>query len=163
LASWKVATGISVVLVLGIAGLYVAAQPRTSDADQIRDALSRAVEASRNGQPGGVMELLSDQLTVNGSSQTDLSEVADVIRKSHPDVKFASVDPIVSGDQAYVVTDATIAGDVPVVGQLSIPVRNVKLVFSKEEARKWVLIPVHQWRLTSVSLAPGTDVSGLTN
>ncbi len=131
------------------------------DATLIKDSLRQSLEASRKGEPGGVLDLLSNSLTVNGESQSGMTtQVADFIRKQRPEVEVENQQPIVTGDEARITSPVTIKADIPIVGSQTIQMKDVVLTFQKETARSLLIFPVKKWRLTGVT-APSDGLSGL--
>ncbi|MFX8820935.1 hypothetical protein ABTM55_19390, partial [Acinetobacter baumannii] len=74
-----------------------------SDENLIREAVTRSIEASREGRPGGVIDYISDRFAVNGD-QPGTSAIARFIRESKPEVTIDSYKPLVNGDQALITT-----------------------------------------------------------
>lgn len=133
------------------------------DATLIKDSLRQSLEASRKGEPGSVLDLLSSSLTVNGETQTGApSQIADFIRKQRPDVEVENQEPIVTGDEARITSPITIRVDLPVVGGQTLQMKDVVMTFQKETGRSMLIIPVKKWRLTGVT-APAESLSSLGN
>ena len=131
------------------------------DATLIKESLRQSLEASRKGEPGGVLDLLSSSITVNGESQGGVTtQVADFIRKQKPDIEVQNQHPIVTGDEARITSPVTIKADLPMVGTQTIPMKDVVLTFHKETGRALLFLPVPKWRLTGVT-APSDALSGL--
>ena len=134
---------------------------RKDDATLIKDSLRQSLEASRKGEAGGVLDLLSNSITLNGETQSGVtSQVADFIRKQRPDVEVQNQQPIVTGDEARITSPITIKADLPIVGTQSIQMRDVVLTFQRETGRTLLVLPVTKWRLTGIT-APPDALSGL--
>jgi hypothetical protein len=144
----------AVVVLVGLVAIRVVLtmSARTSDQDQIRTAVAESIELSKDGKPGGLMELLGSQLTVNSQDASGaMSQVADFIKKQHPDVKFDHIDPLVTGDRAQVTSPATV--DLNFLGQhRTFHLREVLLIFKREPGTKWFVIPTEKWRLEQVEV-----------
>ena len=148
------------VVIVGFRALSVLTGQK-DDATLIRDALRHSLEASRKGEPGGVLDLLSSSVTVNGESQAGVSgQIAEFIRKQRPDVEVENQQPIVTGDEARITSPVTIKADIPIVGTQTIQMKDVVLTFQKESGHSMLVIPVKKWRLTGVT-APSDGLTGL--
>ena len=159
----KRAYGILALVLLLVAGFRVVtlATGQKDDATLIRESLRRSLEASRRGEPGGVLDLLSGSIQVNGEDQGGArSQIAAFIRKQRPDVEVSNPTPVVSGDEATITSPVTIKASLPVIGEQSIPMKGVVLTFRRETGREYLVFPVKKWRLTAVS-APADALAGL--
>ena len=124
---------------------------RPSDETQIKQALADALDASKNGKPGAVMDLLSKQLKFNDESVSDKSPIGKLIRESHPDIKVLDEKVLVTGDEARMRSPVDFSANI--FGQhLQQRIDDVTLVFQKEETRDYLLIPASKWRLVEVRL-----------
>jgi hypothetical protein len=131
------------------------------DATMIRESLRQSLEASRKGEPGSVLDLLSSSITVNGEQQEGgRSQIADFIRKQKPDIAVANQTPIVTGDEARITSPVTITASLPVLGDQTFQLKDVVMTFQKESAREYLVVPVKKWRLTGVT-APADAISSL--
>jgi hypothetical protein len=130
---------------------------RKDDATLIQQSLQEAVKASREGRPGGVVDLLSNSLTVN---QTEVGnargQINDFIRKQKPSVTVLEPSPQITGDEARIVSPVEL--DLGILGKRNLS--EVTLIFRKEESTEFLLIPTRKWRLTEVR-APETAISEL--
>ena len=125
------------------------------DTTMIRESLRESLAASRKGEPGSVLDLLSSSIKVNGEAQDGARrQVADFIRKQKPDIKVANQTPIVTGDEARITSPVTITASIPVLGDQTFNLKDVVLTFQKETAREYLVIPVKKWRLTGVTAPP---------
>ena len=145
------AIGVAILLLLG---LKIAVGGQVDDQKLIKESLDEAVKAGREGKPGGVLEKLSLHLKVNGtevdSSRTDMAKF---IRNSRPDIQFDSTHAIVTGNEAKIVTPAHI--NVEFLGQrMDRNIKEVSLVFQKEDDTKWLVFPSHSWKLKEVTAPP---------
>ena len=143
-------------LIGGRIALGLSAHP--SDDKQIQDELQRSIEASREGRPGGVMDMLSSQLSYNGQDASgNLGQVAQFIKKQRPDITVEKPDPIITGDEAHIVSPVDIS--VSFLGQQkSFHLKNVTLAFQRESTRKYLFFPSTTWRLTNVRADTPSDL-----
>ncbi len=141
---------IGVVLVALIAiRLIVTRINQPSDQEQIQTALQESIEASREGRPGGVMDLLSANLRVNDIQAGATNQVRQFIRNSKPDVHLANKQAIVTGDEARIVSPVDL--DLDYLGvKKQVHIDEATLVFHREDAREWLVIPTKKWRLSEV-------------
>src|SRR5947209_17946641 len=77
------------------------------DKQQIKAALQDAIKASREGRPGGVVELLANNFEINGVNP-DIRQMADFIKRNHPEVTIPNQDPVINGDTAQITSDVAI-------------------------------------------------------
>jgi hypothetical protein len=118
-----------------------------SDETLIQQALNDSLEASRKGQPGGVLDLLSKEIKVNQQTFSDSSSIAGFIRNSRPDITLTDRHVLVTQDEARIVSPV----DLSLLGQ-SWHLDKVTLVFHREEARGFLFLPTTKWQLTEVRL-----------
>jgi hypothetical protein len=124
---------------------------RPSDQAQIQKALQDSLQASREGKPGGVLALLSDQLKVNNQLPPEYSQISQFVRESRPDITVDRTQALVTGDEARIVSPVEVKLDL--VGQtMQQHLDNVTLVFRKEPAREFLFVPTTAWRLAEVRL-----------
>lgn len=120
------------------------------DQTLIRQALDRAILASKEGRPGGVMDFLADKFSVN-SSEYGSRQIANFIKDGHPDVSVPDEPAIIADDKARITAPVRIK--VSYLGfNLDQTVDNVSLVFERETGREWLFIPVPQWKLAQVQV-----------
>lgn len=138
-----------------VGGMFVVARDTRPDEEQIRTALQESIDLSREGRPGGVLDLLSSQFKIAGIVNLSPAAIAEQIRKNKPDIKFSNEILTVEGSSAQMMADVKIAGSVgigPIEKSFDVPVNGVVLVFRKEDARKFLFIPAKVWKLTEVQL-----------
>lgn len=147
----------SVWVVLGVLVLLVGVKVGLTlfrshdDLKEIRQALDESIQASREGRPGGVMDLLSSSLTLNGEQAPDARRIAQTIRDQKPDVTVQKLDPVVTGEKAVMLSPVDLKVNILGAGT-SFHLDEVTLVFRKESAQEWLVIPTQKWRLTEVHL-----------
>lgn len=141
-----VASGTAIVLIVGLIASGVCGGP--SDGELIDQALTESVAASREGRPGGVLEYLSKNFSVN-DEQFGTRDIAKTIRDLKPNVELESRKPLIAGDSATITSPVRLSVSLPPV---SYTISQVTLSFSKEESRKWLIFPAKQWRLTKVEI-----------
>lgn len=145
--------GLALVLLVGRVGLGFLRAP--DDATLIREALTEATKAAREGRPGGVLDNISTQVAVNGESYggqgLDTRQFADTIRKLSPDVRLTSTDATITGDEARVVTPAEVSYGI-LNARASLPLGKVTIVLKKEADRDFLIVPTHRWRVSGVEI-----------
>lgn len=142
-----IAIGAALVILVG--GKVISNANGPSDQDQIQTALSKSIEASREGRPGGVMDKLSSRFKVNNEIPASFRQIAQFIKDSKPDINVAPANAVVTGDEARMVTSVRFKvklGEEPVEQNFN----PVTLIFRKESARDWVVIPTKKWKLAEV-------------
>lgn len=123
--------------------------PQPNDQKLIRAALEESLQASREGRPGGVLDILSSKFKINDQAPGSRWDIAKFIRDNKPEIDIQNKGAVISGDTASITT--------PVHIKLSFlnqtwdqKVDNVTLVFQKEEGSKFIVIPTREWHLTDV-------------
>lgn len=144
-----------------VAALFVFARDNRPDKEQINAALDESIAASKEGRAGGVLDLMSDQFEVSGIGKINRNWLAARIRENKPDVAFTNETLEINGDQAEMTADASLRLKIslgPVSRDLSPSLKGVKLVFRKEDARKFIFVPARVWKLAEVKLPPGSPL-----
>lgn len=150
----KTLLGLGVVLVFLVGGrVIVSMTHQESDKALIQKALAESIKASKEGRAGGVMDKLSDKLKFNGTDAGGAErDISRFIRDSRPDITVENDDPVVSGDEGTIVSPINLT--VSMLGQsLDRHFKKVTLVFRKEDARDWLVIPVRKWKLADVEVS----------
>ena len=145
--NWIIAS--SAVVLAGLTILFIVTAP--SDEELIRTAFEEAVQASRDGEPGGVLEHISRSLTFNGIPVGSRSEIADVIRRIKPDVELGSFEPVIEGDVATVVADVRFNGSF-LTYTVDETIHGVQIKLAKEPGTRWLLLPGHRWRISEITM-----------
>lgn len=156
----KRAYGILVLLVVAILGLSIVSHlaGQGDDKSKIQQALRDSLEASRKGEAGKVLDSLSSKLSFNGEEASGMgSKIAGFIRNQKPDITVSNQVPIITGDEARITSPVRMQVSVPILGDKSVTVKDVVMVFHKETAREYLVIPVTKWRLTEVQAPPGFE------
>lgn len=156
--SVKVVAGLLAVLLLARVGFGLV--DHRSDREQILDELQKSIEASKEGRPGSVIEMISDKLTFNGKDASEnIGQVADFIKSHDPEVKVENLDPIVTGDAAQIVSpvDLTVSF---LTASRTMHFKEVTLMFHREPAVRFMVFPTTQWKLTDVQM-PDTPAPDL--
>jgi hypothetical protein len=137
---------LALLVLIGIrVGMDVAG--RQDDRQLIREALAAATESSKSGQPGGALDLLSKNLTMNSESlPVDRQTVAKFIREQKPVVEVDKIEPQIIGEEGRVVTPVSLS--LGIFGEKTLP--NVTMIFAKEDDRLYGIIPVKKWRMTEI-------------
>jgi hypothetical protein len=141
--------GVIVVLVALRFGLPAIHHP--DDRTLIHQALADSIQASKEGRPGGVLDKLSDKFKINDMEPGTRHQIADFIRNSRPDVVIKNDTVQFVGDEARMVTPVEIQANV--LGQnMSRTLNPVTLVFRKEDATEYLIIPTRAWKLAEVQV-----------
>ncbi len=158
----KIGIGLAVLLVgLGAVrfGLF---SKGPDDQTLIRQAMDDAIVAAQEGRSGPVLDFISDQISVNGSTQFSKKQIAQYVRANKPEVKVADDTATVSGDSATVVTSVHVRvpafGGMPFDGEF----KDVTMLFAREDTVKWLIFPAKTWRLRKVS-SPNVPSLDATN
>jgi hypothetical protein len=160
-AKWVVGA-LALVIVL-VPVLMILARDTRPDDVLIREALQESLQASREGRPGGVLDLLSQKFKINDVPGLSRQQIARYIRDSKPLVEISNQTPIIHGDTAEIVSDVTVDAKISEFGfntRFQRTFSNVKMVFAKEGSTKFLFVPAKTWRLTDVVLS-GDDAAVL--
>lgn len=136
------------VAVIGFVG-YGLFAPQPSDEEQIKSALAESLKAGKEGRPGSVLELLSDNFKVNNAQSPGTGAIAKAIRDYRPTIEIANQTPSVVSDQATIKSPATVSVSIP---PMSLSIREMTLGFRKEEGRRLLIFPAKSWKLESVTV-----------
>lgn len=129
-----------------------------SDEVLVHEALDRAIAASREGRPGGVLEHLTSKFKMN-SDEPGGAQIANFIKENHPQVEVDNYDAIVTGDTARILSPVRVK--VSFLGHdMDQKVDNVTMIFKREEDHVWLVIPVKSWRLDQVTVPESWTPSG---
>lgn len=145
--------GLALVLLLGRVGLGSLRAP--DDAKLIREALTEATKAAREGRSGGVLDNISAEASLNGqqfgTNSVNPRQISDTIRRFSPDLKLQSTAATITGDEARVVTPAEISYGI-LNARATVPLGKVTIVLRKEEDRDFLIVPTHRWRVTGIEI-----------
>lgn len=157
-----VVVAVIVVVLIGFRVL-MAGGPGVSDQQQIEQALAESIQASKEGRPGGVMDKLSTRLKFNSEDTGgNRNQIAEYIKTNRPDVKVLHKEAVVTGDEARIVSPVTIS--VNILGQeLSKDLKEVTLVFRKEDDHVYLIFPTKKWKLAEVEVPDSTVYDFLQN
>ncbi len=159
----KRAYGILALVLLVVVGFRVVSllSGQKDDATMIRESLRQSLEASRKGEPGGVLEAVSNSIKVNGEDQGgNGGMIAKYIKNQKPNIEVTNPNPIVTGDEASITSPVRIKISVPVMGDHTVTMKDVVMTFHKETGREYLIFPVKKWRLSEVS-APSVALDSL--
>ena len=151
--------GVVIVFAVGGRVIYSVLNP-PNDKTLIKTALAESIKATKEGRPGGVMDKLSINLKYNGENESgNRSEIAKFIRNSRPEVTVEQIEPVVTGDEARIVSPVDLK-----VGLLGVNkeahLNEVTIVFRKEEDHEWLFIPTEKWKVAEVQV-PNASVADL--
>ena len=151
------AYGVFGLILLALVGVGVASRTlnRGDDKAMIQETLRQALQATRDGKPGGVMDALSKSLTVNDQqADGNFGQISNYIKNQKPDIEVLNTTPIVTGDEARITSPIRIKMSLPIVGDRAATVKDVIMTFQKETAREFLIVPVKKWRLLQVKAPP---------
>ncbi|MCW5943087.1 MAG: hypothetical protein KIS66_12705 [Fimbriimonadaceae bacterium] len=146
--------GLVLLLVIGVvaAVLRFGASSAVSDRVLIDRALDEAILASKEGRPGGVLDLLSRNLEVNGEPIFQRGEIADFIKKQKPEVTIERAPLRLSEDGKTAEMKAPVTMTLRLFTlEKSFTFREVTFRFAKEEATEYLVIPTKKWRIQRVT------------
>lgn len=147
--------GLAVLVIVGVPVLKV--YPGPSDAARIDAALEASLKASREGRPGGVLEFLTDKFEINDQVVGTRREIGVAIRNSKPEVEVTNRDSEVFGDDAKIVSPVRVK--VAFMGQpIDQRIEGVTILFKREPARAFFVLPTHTWRIDKVYLPEGVPL-----
>lgn len=153
----KTVLGVALVAVAAFGARMLLFGP--SDRELIHQALDESIVAGKEGRPGGVLDYLSQSLTVNSEQLVDRRQIADFVRKAKPDVTLGPISPEIQGDMATVLTSVQVKfSGFGMSVDKEIP--KVTITLRKESAVKWLVFPASQWRIVSVTV-PSESLEGL--
>ncbi len=151
--------GAVLVLLVGVRVIMGVLRP-PNDKALILQALSASIKASKEGRPGGVMDKISANIKYNGENEGGNSrEIARFIRNSRPEVTVFQMNPIVTGDEATIISPIDLSVSLLGINQ-SRHLNEVTMVFRKEEDHDWLIIPSRRWKLAEVHV-PSSSVDSL--
>jgi hypothetical protein len=165
-AKSKLWLGIFVVIGLALAAGFFASIDRRPDDVLIKQALADSIEASREGRPGGVMDFISDQITINTMGGISKAKIAQLIRDNKPSVTVSNQEVKVDsdGETAEMTSDVDVAGEIGMLQAkqaFNYKFEDVKMTFQKENGRKFLVIPTKVWRLRSVEIPDDQQIINL--
>jgi hypothetical protein len=148
--SGKVLMIVSGVLILGLGGrAAIGLMSRPNDQQLIEVALDESIQASKEGRPGGVMDKLSTNLKFNDmDTSSNRRQIADYIKNSRPDVDVLDKTAVITGEEARIVSPVKLT--INLLGERTMDLDEVTMIFRKEEDRAYVLFPTRKWKLSEV-------------
>ena len=143
---------IAAILVVLVGVRVVLSMGGGDDKALVKEALQESIKASKEGRPGGVMDKISDHMTVNGQEVATTRQIADWIKNLKPDVVVTKPEPVILGDEAQITSPVSIKGSGMGGFSFDKTIDNVTLIFARENATEWLIIPTKKWRLKDVKL-----------
>jgi hypothetical protein len=142
---------IAVVLVV-IVGVRVIVSRLNAPSDQelIQTALAESIKASKEGRPGGVMDLLSRNLKLNDMDTSgNRGQIAQFIRENQPDVNVENKHAVIAGDEAQIISPVQL--EMNFLGnKMSRNLDEVTLIFKRESDMEYLIFPTKKWKLAEV-------------
>ena len=149
----------SAVLLIALASIRMGLFSRgPTDQEAIKAALDDATQAAKEGRAGPVLDFISTQLEYNGVAEINRSQIAKVVKESHPEVTIEKPDAAVSGDSATIVTPVHVKGQILGGSPIEQDFKNVTLIFRREDTLRWLIFPGKTWRLSKVSAPDAPNV-----
>lgn len=143
--------GIVALLIVGKVGLGFINQP--DDKTLITEALKEAQKAGREGRPGGVLDFLSFDVSINEEKMSgSRREIADKIKEMKPDIEFTKVEPIITGENARLESPATVKISIGPISR-DVPISNAVITLKKQDDRDWLIIPRKSWKITDIRVS----------
>lgn len=121
-----------------------------SDIEKLRRSVAEIEESGREGDPFGFLDELRGDLTFNGKPEASKGEIGQWVKQGKPQIEFLRRVPQIEGDQARLITDVTVAAEWMGMAQ-GVTFEQVELVWQRETAWKWAVLPVTGWRLAQVN------------
>jgi len=141
------AAAIGLVIALGLAsGFGLFGGP--SDRELIEIALKDAIQASREGRPGGVLDFISKRFEVNGE-QYGTRDISNTIKDMRPDVEIERPAPTITGDSATITSPVRLSVSLPPVGM---NISSVTIHFARENGTNWLIFPTKKWRMVRIEI-----------
>ena len=149
--------GIALLLLVCRIGLGLVRKP--DDQALIRQAIAEATKASREGRPGGVLDNLSAEASLNGQTADSRGQIADVVRRLRPDLQLSSGEATITGDEARVVGPAKLTLGI-LNAKRTYDIAKITVILRREDDRDLLVIPTHRWRVSRAEV-PDEVVAGL--
>lgn len=145
----KIGLGVGIAL-LGLFALKFAIG-RPTDEEAIQAALKEALQASREGRPGVVLDFVSRSLKVNDEQQSaGRGEIGNYIRQAKPDIEILNPKPVITGDSATIVSPVKVSIRIAMVQSPPMTL-NARIGLTRETGRDWLIIPVPKWRVSEIT------------
>ncbi|MBN9503549.1 MAG: hypothetical protein J0H02_17365 [Armatimonadetes bacterium] len=152
---------VAVILVVLVGIRTIMSLGGPDDKQLVREALKKSIVASKEGRPGGVLDKLSKNLTVDGQSVGSSSQISQFIKSSKPDIEVVNTEPVVIGDEAKITSPVKVKFSLPGGNSIDRTIEDVTLTFAREDSMKWLIFPSKQWRLREVTTS--SDITSLVN
>jgi hypothetical protein len=147
-SKWLWLVPILALLALAV-GFVLANSSAPPDKVLIRAALNQSIQASREGNPVGVLQQLSRSFKVNDLSGSPM-DIAKFIRDNRPDIEIpepSDAEIVINESEgtARLVTPVKIK-----MLSMGATLNEVTIIFRKEDSFKWFVIPSRQWKVIQV-------------
>ncbi len=152
---WIIGSGLVAAAALTV--LYFVTTP--SDEELIRQAITDATQAGREGKPGPVLDYLSKAFSFNGVPMMDRAEISKYVRLARPEIEFGDYEPVIVEDDAVVVTDVHVKFAFQGAG-MDQTVPDVQVRLARESGLRWLVLPGKKWRITEVTAPELADYAG---
>ena len=142
---------LAAILVVLVGARAVLSMGGGDDKKQIVEALQESIKATKEGRPGGVMDKISDHFTINDTDVVARGQIINWIKNLKPDITVSHQDPVITGDEAQITSPVSIKGKGMGI-DFDRTVEGITLIFAKESATEWLVIPTKKWRLKDVKV-----------
>ena len=148
---------VGIVVLLGIR-VAITSLNAPDDQTQIQTALAESIKASKEGRPGGVMDMLSSNLKLNDMDTSgNRSQIVRYIKENSPDVTVIEKQAVITGDEAQIRSPVDLT--LNFLGQkMERRIEDVTMVFKREDDRAYLVFPTKRWKLAEVHI-PEESVS----
>jgi len=141
---------VPVIVLLGLMVGFVLANSSTpSDKVLIRAALNQSIQASREGNPLGVLQQLSKSFKMNDVTGSPM-DIAKFIRENKPDIEIPiplDADIVINEAEGTARLVTPVKVKMLVMGATF---NEVTIIFKKEDSFKWFVIPSREWKVIQV-------------
>ncbi len=144
---------------LGAAGAILLGS-KVDDQKLIQEAITEAIKAGKDGRPGGVLDNISIDFKINDQDAGSRFQIADYVKKMKPEVQLPPYSAQIFGEEAIITTPMTLNVGI-LTARTDVPIKEVTIKMRKEDARKWLIIPTHRWRVAEVKVPQDAVPSAL--
>lgn len=130
-----------------------------SDEQLIDQALTDAIEASKEGRPGPVLDFISQKAKFNDEGVGARAEISNYIKQFRPDVVLTDRKPTINADTATIITPVKVSFGVASFRSEQ-TIESVTIQLEREATTTWFIIPTSKWRVTRVTAPEEISVPG---
>lgn len=155
--TWWVVIALACVLAAGAIRIVITERNRPPDEVQIRELMAKGEAAIESKDVAGAMSCIAKDYTDNnGLTYDDLrAEVRTYfMQKCNYDVEVRDTRIRAAKRTAMVSTHATVYAVYDGGGWEKLLDRTIDMILHKQDARRWLVIPVKRWRVTDIAGLP---------